>query len=74
MIKRSVNAFAISVFLVSALSMPAQDKTPPEAYSGVAIGTGGSVGGKAIQFDFRMTALGVSDWKSAERLCIHEST
>jgi hypothetical protein len=33
----------------------AQDKTPPEAYSGVAIGTGGSVGGKSIQFDFRIT-------------------
>jgi hypothetical protein len=55
MIKRSVSTFAISVFLVSALSMPAQDKTPPEAYSGVAIGTGGSVGGKTIQFDFRIT-------------------
>ena len=33
----------------------AQDKTPPEAYSGVAVGTGGSVGGKSIQFDFRIT-------------------
>ena len=33
----------------------AQDKTPPEAYSGVAIGTGGRVGGKSIQFDFRIT-------------------
>jgi hypothetical protein len=42
------------VFLVSTLSTPAQDKTPLEAYSGVAIGTGGSVG-KTIQFDFRIT-------------------
>jgi hypothetical protein len=33
----------------------AQDKTPPEAYSSVAIGTGESVGGKSIQFDFRIT-------------------
>jgi hypothetical protein len=33
----------------------AQDKTPPEAYSGVAMGTGGGVGGKSIQFDFRIT-------------------
>jgi hypothetical protein len=33
----------------------AQDRTPPEAYSGVAMGTGGSVGGKSMQFDFRIT-------------------
>jgi hypothetical protein len=33
----------------------AQDKTSPEAYSGVAIGTGGAAGGKSIQFDFRIT-------------------
>jgi hypothetical protein len=32
----------------------AQDKTPPEAYSGVAMGTGGSVGGKSVHFDFRI--------------------
>ena len=32
----------------------AQDKTSPGAYSGVAIGTGGSVGGKTVQFDFRI--------------------
>jgi len=40
-------------FLVPATS--AQDKTSPEAYSGTAIGTGGSVGGKMIQFNFRIT-------------------
>ncbi len=34
----------------------AQDKPMPEAYSGVAIGTGGSVGGKTLQFDFRITS------------------
>ena len=33
----------------------AQDKTSPEAYSGVAIGTGGAAGGKSIHFDFRIT-------------------
>lgn len=27
----------------------------PEAYSGVAIGTGGAVGGRSMQFDFRIT-------------------
>jgi hypothetical protein len=44
-------------FLLVSLSVfaSAQDKTPPEVYSGVAIGTGGSVGGKTIQFDFRIT-------------------
>jgi|SRR5271169_624866 len=38
-----------------ALAASTQDKTPTEAYSGVAMGTGGSVGGKTIQFDFRIT-------------------
>jgi len=46
--KKSTKAFAILVFLVSVLGVFAQDKTPPEAYSGVAMGTGGSVGGKSM--------------------------
>ncbi len=33
----------------------AQDKPRPEAYSAVAIGTGGSVGGKTMSFNFRVT-------------------
>lgn len=33
----------------------AQDKGPTEVYSGVAVGTGGTVGGRSIQFDFRIT-------------------
>jgi hypothetical protein len=52
---KSTKAFAILVFLVSVLGVFAQDRTPPEAYSGVAMGTGGTVGGKTIQFDFRIT-------------------
>jgi len=32
-----------------------EEKKKPEAYSAVAIGTGGSVGGSTIQFDFRVT-------------------
>jgi hypothetical protein len=32
-----------------------QDQTPPQAYTGVAMGTGGSVGGKTISFDFQVT-------------------
>ena len=43
------------VLLVSlTVDAVAQDKTPPQAYSGVAVGTGGSVGGKTISFDFRV--------------------
>ena len=38
-----------------ATSSIGQDKASPEIYSGVAIGTGGTVGGKTIQFDFRIT-------------------
>ena len=43
------------LFVCLSLAGIAQDKTSPEAYSGVAIGSGGSVGGKSIQFDFRIT-------------------
>jgi hypothetical protein len=45
------------LFLILCLAFvaSAQDKVSPEAYSGTAIGTGGSVGGKTIQFDFRIT-------------------
>jgi hypothetical protein len=43
------------LFVCLSLIAFAQDKTPPEAYSGVAIGTGGSVGGKSVHFDFRIT-------------------
>jgi hypothetical protein len=53
--KKNGSVFAVFVFLVSALSAIAQDKGRLEAYSGVAMGTGGSVGGRSIQFDFRVT-------------------
>ena len=50
------STFFVSFLLVSiVLASFAQDKTAPESYSGVAMGTGGSVGGKTIQFDFRIT-------------------
>jgi hypothetical protein len=45
---------SIFAFLLLAVGVRAQDKTS-EAYSAVAVGTGGSVGGKSIQFDFRVT-------------------
>ena len=48
------------VVLVASLQLPSygvdkDDKPKEEAYSGVAIGTGGAVGGRSMQFDFRIT-------------------
>ena len=43
------------LFACLSLITLAQDKTPSDAYSGVAIGTGGGVGGKSVHFDFRIT-------------------
>jgi hypothetical protein len=56
-----VNLFRIPLLaLVVLSSLPlaacAQEKMAPEAYTGVAIGTGGSVGGKSIGFNFRITS------------------
>jgi hypothetical protein len=44
-----------SLLVCVSLAVFAQDKAPIEAYSGVAMGTGGTVGGKTMQFDFRIT-------------------
>jgi len=53
--QRFRTAFGVGcLFICVSLLGVAQDKTSPEAYSGVAIGTGGSVGGKTMQFDFRI--------------------
>jgi hypothetical protein len=48
-------AVVACLFVCRSLVGLAQDKTSPEAYSGVAIGTGGAAGGKSIQFDFRIS-------------------
>jgi hypothetical protein len=49
-------ALFVSLFLLCLFPGAfAQDKGPTDAYSGVAMGTGGTVGGKSIQFDFRIT-------------------
>jgi hypothetical protein len=56
--KKQPSSIALFVtFLVVSLSLvaSAQDKALPEAYSAVAMGTGGGVGGKSISFDFRIT-------------------
>ncbi len=52
--KRNPILLAMFTLLLLVPGVWAQDQTP-EAYSGVAIGTGGSVGGKSIHFDFRVT-------------------
>jgi hypothetical protein len=49
------------LFLCFWLVSAAQEKTSPEAYSGIAMGTGGSVGGKSIQFDFRINEYTTED-------------
>jgi DUF2950 family protein len=45
----------VSLVISFSLVAFAQDKARPEAYSAVAIGTGGSVGAKTISFNFRVT-------------------
>jgi len=46
-------ALAFTTLLLASYGQ--KEKKEPEAYSAVAIGTGGSVGGSTIQFDFRIT-------------------
>jgi hypothetical protein len=47
-------AFAFGSFLLTSYGQ--EDKKQTEAYSAVAIGTGGTVGGKTKQFDFSITS------------------
>jgi hypothetical protein len=59
MSKRLFRIAAVLGFLALTLSYvaTAQDAAPlPEAYSAVAMGTGGSVGGKTMNFDVRITS------------------
>ena len=51
-------SFLLLFFCITAST---QDKPSPEAYSGVAMGTGGGVGGKTVQFDFRITQYTTDD-------------
>jgi hypothetical protein len=46
---------SVGIALVLPLSVAQEKKSNPEAYSGVAVGTGGSVGGKTLSFDFRIS-------------------
>jgi hypothetical protein len=44
------------VFASVSLVASAQEKMASEAYTGVAIGTGGTFGGRSVSFDFRITS------------------
>jgi hypothetical protein len=47
----------LALVFLSTLSLAASaQEMAPEAYTGVAVGTGGSVGGKSVSFDFRITS------------------
>ena len=59
-LKRNPIVLAIFTFLLLSQGVRAQEQTP-EAYTGVAVGTGGTVGGKSIQFDFRITQYNTDD-------------
>jgi hypothetical protein len=51
---RRILPVTLVMFSCSILAASAQDNALPQAYSGVAVGTGGSAGGKTISFDFRI--------------------
>ena len=44
----------IALLLLTAVVRSQEDQSKPDAYSGVAVGTGGAVGGSSISFDFRI--------------------
>ena len=44
----------ISLLLLTAVVRSQEDQSKPDAYTGVAIGTGGAAGGSSISFDFRI--------------------
>lgn len=46
---------AAGVLGLAATGVGQEGKQPPDAYTAVAMGTGGAVGGKSMPFDFRIT-------------------
>lgn len=56
-----VPLLALGLVLFLPLIASAQDKATPDGYSAVAMGTGGSVGGKSMPFDFRVTQYTTDD-------------
>ena len=60
--KLSRKSLAVAVLLACLpLAAAAQDKPLPEVYSAVAMGTGGAVGGKSMNFDVRITSYTTDD-------------
>lgn len=53
-IRKSWMLLVLGSLLLSTFSSGQEARKKPESYSGVAIGTGGRVGGRSIQFDFRI--------------------
>jgi hypothetical protein len=60
-IGRSTLLIVLGITCLFPASYGQDEKMKPEAWSAVAIGTGGSVGGKTIQFDFRITRYTTPD-------------
>jgi hypothetical protein len=56
-----VRVFVLALVASLSLSAFAQKEMAPESYTGVAIGTGGTVGGKTMPFDFRITRYTTDD-------------
>jgi hypothetical protein len=60
--KLSRKSLAVAVLLACLpLAAATQDKPLPEVYSAVAMGTGGAVGGKSMNFDVRITSYTTDD-------------
>ncbi len=51
-----ITVLIVAVLVSFSYATFGQEKPVPDAYTGVAIGTGGSVGGKTLLFDFRITS------------------
>ena len=51
---KKLAALALAIAFITPAAMPQAGDKLPEAYSGVAMGTGGAVGAKSTHFDFRI--------------------
>jgi len=50
-----IAALLIAVFSLTSVGLVQETREQPESYTAVAMGTGGTVGGKTMPFDFRIT-------------------
>lgn len=58
---RRISLLVLAIAVSLSLAASAQEKMTPEAYTGVAIGTGGTFGGRSVSFDFRITSYTTDD-------------